>query len=258
MPCCWNSVRCSSAYSIVFPLIAATVVMSAWAPPATSASPGDDLSVTFKRDSSLPAPGGITGTITNNSAQNYECVELVFRLVYHKGAKGPAEQRVRVYNASARSVTEYSAPLQQPVGFGLSGIEVCSEDVATPPVPQQASRDCVIKGTVRSETHFIGIDDLGKRQSIEKVYLLASNGKLVAEGPLWPEIKKVHDQRTNRSYESRDYDFARLPEGKAYTLRLGSEWISKPSAFSFSCPDERGRHEFEVKPFEHTGNRLGG
>ncbi len=258
MSCYSSTVLCASAHSKVFPLIAATVMMSSWAPLATYAAPADDLRVIFKRDSSLPAPGGIAGTVTNNSAQSYECVDLVFRLVYHKGARGPAEQRIRVFNAGARSVTKYSAPLQQPVDFGLSGIEVCSEDITTPPATQQASRDCIINGTVRSETNFIGIDDLGKRQSIDKVYLLSANGKLVAEGPLWPDIQKVHDRRTNRSYESRDYDFARLPEGKAYTLRLGSEWIAEPSAISFSCPDERGQHEFEVRPFEHKGNRLGG
>lgn len=254
-----NSIRYFSTCSMVFlPLIAVAFLMSVWPPSAAAAAFEDDLSVMFKDDKSLPEPGGIAGTVTNSSARNYECVDLVFRLVYKNGATGPAEQRVRVRNADARSVTEYSAPLQQRAGFGLKGIEMCAAVIDPPPVPQQASRDCVIKGTVRSETNFIGIDDRGQRQRIDKVYLLASNGNLVAEGPLWPEIKKVHDHRNNRSYESRDYDFARLPEGEAYTLRLGSEWITEPSAISFTCPDELGRHEFQIGPFEHNGNRLGG
>lgn len=238
-------------------LFAVMFMMFAW-PSSAVAAPEDDLRVMFKSEKSLGQPVGIMGTVTNSSARNYECVDLVFRLVYKNEATGPAEQRVRVLNTGAGSVIEYSAPLQQPAGFGLKGIEICAQEKGPAPVPQQASRDCVIKGTVRSETNFIGIDDTGQRQSIEKVFLLASNGKLVAEGPLWPEVKKVNDHRNNRSYESRDYDFARLPEGKAYTLRLGSEWIVEPLAISFSCPDERGRHEFKVAPFEHKGNRLGG
>jgi hypothetical protein len=212
----------------------------------------------FRGDKSLPPPGGITGTVTNKSAQYYRCVDLVFRLIYKGGASGPAEQRVRVQNLSPRAVKNYSAPLQSKAGFGLQRIETCtSGSGGTPPTPNP-DHDCTIKGSVTSTMGFEGIGDRGRREKIERVFLLTPDGKLVSEEPLSNRTNHVHDHRNGKTYDSREFDFARIPANNSYVVQLSNAWKTAPSKLRVRCPDSQGRYEFEIVPLKHTGNRLGG
>ncbi len=215
---------------------------------AAFAAPEDDLRVMFRSDNSLPPPGGIAGTITNSSAQHYDCVDLVFRLIYKKGASGsPTEQRVRVESVSPRSVTKYAVPLQSKAGFGLQGIEICaSEPGGDLPVPRP-KRDCTVTGQVTSTMNFVGIGDRGQTEKIEKVFLLTPDGKLVSEDFISKSTNHV-----------REFSFSRLPANLSYVVQLSYAWKTTPPKLTFRCPDSRGRYEFRIGPLKHIGNRLGG
>lgn len=224
-----------------------------------TAGPGDDLGVMFRGDKSLPPPGGIAGTVTNKSAQSYRCVDLVFRLSYKDGASGPAEQRVRVQNLSPRAVKNYSAPLQSKAGFGLQRIETCtSVSGGTPPMQANTDRDCTIKGRVTSTMGFEGIGDRGQREKIERVFLLTPDGKLVSEEPLSDRTAHVRDHRNGKIYDSREFDFARIPANHSYVVQLSNAWKTAPSRITVRCPNPQGRYEFGIAPLAHTGNNLGG
>jgi hypothetical protein len=226
---------------------------------AAIAGPDDDLKVMFRGDKSLPPPGGIAGTVTNSSAQHYACVDLVFRLMYKGGSSdGPAEQRVRVENLSPRSVTNYSAPLQSKAGFGLEGIEICSSKPAGDPPKPSPQQDCTVTGQVTSTMSFEGIGDTGHSEQIEKVFLLTPDGKLVSEEFLSERTTHVRDHRNGKTYDSREFSFARLPANLSYVVQLSNAWKTTPAKLTFSCPDSQGRYEFGIGPLEHSGNRLGG
>jgi hypothetical protein len=239
------------------PAVCICVFLSLFYRPAI-AGPEDDLGVMFRGDKNLPPPGGIAGTVTNKSAQDYPCVDLVFRLIYKGGASGPIEQRVRVQNLSPRAVKNYSAPLQSKAGFALQRIETCtSVSAGTPPNPNP-ERDCTIKGSVTSTLGFEGIGDTGQREKIERVFLLTPDGKKVSEEPLSNITNHVTDHRNGKTYDSRAFDFVRVPANHSYVVQLSNAWKTAPSSLTVRCPDPQGRYEFEIAPLEHTGNRLGG
>jgi len=225
--------------------------------PAT-AGPQDDLGVMFRGDKSLPEPGGITGTVTNKSRQYYGCVDLVFRLIYKNRESGPAEQRVRVENLSPRAVKNYSARLASEAGFGLKGIETCTSVSGEETLTPSSDHNCRIKGSVTSTMGFEGINDIGRREKIQRVFLLTPDGKLVSEEELSSRLIHVHDHRDGKTYDSREFDFARIPANKSYLVQLSNAWKTAPSRLTVRCPDSKGRYEFEIVPLKHTGNRLGG
>jgi hypothetical protein len=226
---------------------------------AAMAAAEDDLKVMFRGDRDLPPPGGIAGTVTNSSARQYDCIDIVFRLVYKGGAgDGPAEQRVRLENLSPRSVTNYSAPLQSKAGFGLQGIELCSAQAGENPPQPSPQKDCTVTGQVRSTMSFEGIGDTGHSEKIERVFLLTPDGKLVSEEPLSARTTQVNDHRTGETFDSREFSFARLPANLSYVVQLSNAWKTTPAKLTFRCPDSQGRHEFGIGPLEHIGNRLGG
>lgn len=245
-----------SSISTVTYLIAATVFVTQMNNVA-SAAMKDDLGVMFRSDSSLPDPGGIAGTVTNKSTRNYHCVELVFKLYYNSATTGPAEKRIRITNLNSKAVRNYSAPLISKAGFGLQRIESCSVTAEIPP-DQAQKRDCTIKGNVTSTTKFVGVDDTGRRESIKNVYLLTPDRKLVTTETLSTTTKRISDHRTGKKYDSREFDFARIPANKSYIVQLSYAWTTAPERVNIHCPDAKGRYEFTIKPIKHTGNRLGG
>jgi hypothetical protein len=242
------------------------------------AAPEDDLAVMFRGDSNPPPSGGIAGTVTNKSTNHYECVDLVFYLIYKNGASGPAEQWVRVQNLPPASVTSYSSALHARAGFGLKRIESCGslsnggQPLPTPPVPippvpapptppvPNSNRDCTIRGVVNSIANFEGIGDRGQLERLEKVYLLTPDGKKVSEDWLSVKTTRVNDHRTGktRQYLQREYSFARIPANLNYVVQLSYAWRTSPAKVSVSCPDSKGRFDFGIPPLMHTGNRLGG
>lgn len=222
------------------------------------AAPENDLSVMFHGDKGLPPPGGIAGTVTNKSKKSYPCIDLVFRLSYKGGVRGPAEQRVRVQGLSPRAVKSYSAPLQSKAGFGLQRIETCASVSSGMPTMPSSPKDCRIKGSVISTMSFQGTGDRGQQEKIESVFLLTADRKLVSKELLSNRINHVRDHRNGKTYDSREYDFARIPANHSYLVQLSNAWKTSPPGITVHCPDSQGRYEFRIAPLEHTGNRLGG
>ena len=232
---------------------------------AAFAAPKDDLGVMFRSDRSLPPPGGISGTVTNKSTNHYECVDLVFFLIYKNGASGPAELRVRVQNLSPASVTNYSSALRSRAGFGLKRIEPCKtlpeeEQPMPPPPASDPKRDCTIRGVVNSIANFEGIGDTGRLERIEKVYLLTPDGKKVSEDWLSEKTTRVNDHRAGKTkqYLQRKYSFSRIPANQNYVIQLSYAWRTSPAQVRVSCPNSKGHFDFGIPPLKHTGNRLGG
>ena len=131
--------------------------------------------------------------------------------------------------------------------------------VSTKPKTPTGTRYCTVTGLVGSVINFEGYGDRGERYTLEDVYLL--NGRtnvLVSETRLDKQINHVNDHRTNKRYLQRKYTFTRIPEFRHYVVTLGGGWITQPVKVRFSCPDNRGKYKFKIKPLKHIRSQFGG
>ncbi len=131
--------------------------------------------------------------------------------------------------------------------------------VSTKPKPPTRTRYCKVTGLVGSVINFEGYGDRHERYTIEKVYLRKRNSNaFVRETRLDKQIIHVNDHRTNERYLQRKYTFTRIPEYRHYIVTLGGGWITQPVNVRFSCPDNRGKYKFTIKPLKHIRSQFGG
>ncbi|MGO1117923.1 hypothetical protein ACTL6U_04430 [Rhodovibrionaceae bacterium A322] len=226
-------------------------------PSQVLANPEDDLQVIFKWDDALPAPGGIAGRVINTSPRVYECIDLVFRLIYSNSSNsnGPAELSITVQDLQPDSTTHYSAPLQQRAGFGLKEVKACEPAQRPDPVPDAAT--CHVTGSVSSTMDFTGLDDRGTEHRIRYLYLLDQDGDLVSRTE-FSATGQTSKTTSGHTRKTQFFEFVRLPANHRYRLQLDHAWRMDPSFLTFTCPNDRGQRTFSLPRLTHTGNRLGG